>query len=156
GVALQAGTTYRLTWNSGEMRDGGDITISVSGVSDIAGNAIDAAHNSATDVGAAIGIAPQVQSVAVHSGSEVDVTFDELMDASALVAANYALSGTGQGTLAIHPDTVSVPSGSTYRLSWTNGEMFNGGDVTVTVAGAADLAGNEIDVAHNSGTDASG
>ena len=30
-VALQSGNTYRLTWNSGEMRSGGDITITPGG-----------------------------------------------------------------------------------------------------------------------------
>lgn len=39
-VALQAGTTYRLTWLAGSMQPGGTITITVAGVSDVAGNPI--------------------------------------------------------------------------------------------------------------------
>ena len=48
---------YRLFWNSGEMTDGGDIAISVSGVLDAAGNLM-GTPLSGTDVGGGIGIAP--------------------------------------------------------------------------------------------------
>ena len=39
-VALQAETTYGLTWLAGNMQPGGTITITVAGVSDVAGNPI--------------------------------------------------------------------------------------------------------------------
>ncbi|MFC1505138.1 FG-GAP-like repeat-containing protein, partial [Thermodesulfobacteriota bacterium] len=51
------GNTYRLTWNSGEMQEGGDVTITATGVQDASGRAI-GAPNSGTDTGGGIGIAP--------------------------------------------------------------------------------------------------
>ena len=80
------------------------------------------------------------------------VTFSEAMGSGATTASNYTLSGTGKGTLAAHPSTVALDSGSTYLLTWATGEMLNGGDITVTVANAADVAGNSIG-SPNSATD---
>jgi len=62
-VALQAGSTYRLTWASGEMKNGGDITITVSNAKDTAGNTI-GAPNSRTHTGGAIGTAPTLSGLA--------------------------------------------------------------------------------------------
>ena len=98
-------------------------------------------------------IAPQVVSVAVAGPREVDITFNEAMGAGVVTPANYALSGSGRGSLAASPDGVALSAGNTYRLSWLAGEMFNGGDITVTAANAQDAAGNPVG-APASGTDA--
>ena len=100
-------------------------------------------------------IAPYVGNVAVSGPRTVDVTFSEAMGAGIDERLNYAVSGSGKGTLALHPDAVAWVAGNTYRLTWSNGEMFNGGDITITVAGAQDPAGNVVG-APNSGTDNSG
>ena len=42
--------------------------------------------------------------------------------------------GTGRGTLAPTPNSVSTGGPNTYRLAWTSGDMINGGDVTITVS----------------------
>ncbi len=149
-VALVAGNTYVLTWSSGEMFNGGNITITVANVPDLAGNPI-GAPNSGTHTGGAIGTAPTVSSVAVQTGLTVNIVFSESMGTGVTTAANYTVSGTGKGTLANNPNSVVLVAGSTYRLTWTTGEMYNGGNITITVANVQDLAANVIG-APNSGT----
>ena len=153
-VTDQGGNLYRLTWLSGEMFNGGDITITVAGTaSDLALNLVDPVFNFGTHSGGAIGVAPQVVSVAVVDGSNVDVTFNEPMEAiSATTASNYTVSGSGIGTFAANPDSVAPSGPNTYRLTWSTGEMFNGGNITVTVANATDSALNVIDPGFNFGT----
>lgn len=98
---------------------------------------------------------PSVASVEVQSGSAVDVTFSEAIAAGATNAASYTISGSGKGTLGAHPASVALVSGNTYRLSWTSGEMVLGGDITITVSGVQDDAGNGTGTP-NSGTHAGG
>lgn len=149
-VALVSGNTYRLTWTTGEMRNGGDITVTVANVLDSTGAAI-GSPNTATHAGGGIGISPAVSGVQVQTASTIDVTFSEPMGTGATLAANYTVSGTGKGTLTDNPAEVALLSGSTYRLTWTSGEMVGGGDITVAVTLAQDLAGNTI-TKPNSGT----
>ncbi len=154
-VALISGATYRLTWTSGEMKDGGDITITVSNAQDLAGNVM-GTPNAGTHVGGGIGTLPTVTAVVVQSGLTVDVTFSEAMGTGVATATNYTLSGTGKGSLANKPNTAALVSGSTYRLTWTSGEMKNGGDITITVAAMVkDQAGNPMGTP-NSGTHTGG
>jgi hypothetical protein len=100
--------------------------------------------NNATHAGGAIGIVPTVTSVQVQNASTVDITFSEAMGTGATLAGNYIVSGTGKGTLTDNPAGVAAVSGSTYRLTWTTGQMVAGGDVTVAVTIAQDLAGNTL------------
>ena len=97
-------------------------------------------------------VAPTVSTVAVHNGLSVDITFSKAMGTGVTTASNYTVSGSGIGTLASHPNSVALVSGNQYRLTWTSGEMFNGGNITITVANAQDLAGNSIG-SPNSSTD---
>ncbi|MGI8905184.1 MAG: kelch repeat-containing protein [Candidatus Sumerlaeaceae bacterium] len=76
--------------------------------------------------------APVISSIAFNSPSTLDVTYNEAMPGSALLASNYTLSGPEMGTLAAQPDSVTWISGNTYRLTWNTGS--NTGDhVTITV-----------------------
>ena len=97
-------------------------------------------------------VAPQVSTVAVVTGLTVDITFDSAMGSGVTTATNYIVSGTGKGSLSSNPNSVALVSGNQYVLTWTSGEMFNGGNITITVASAQDLAGNVIDGAHNVAT----
>ena len=99
--------------------------------------------------------APTVSSVAVQTGLTVDVTFSEAMGTGVTTASNYTVSGAGKGTLANNPNSVALVSGNTYRLTWSTGEMLNGGNITITVANAQDAAGNTIG-SPNSGTHTGG
>ncbi len=99
--------------------------------------------------------APNVVAVAYHGVRTIEVTFSEAMGLSARTASNYTLSGSGRGSLAANPSLVTKVSGTVYRLTWTAGKMLNGGDLTVTVGGAKDLAGNAVGAA-NAATHASG
>jgi|GEM_PF-488332 len=98
---------------------------------------------------------PTVSSVAVQTGLTVNVVFSEPMGTGVTTASNYTVSGTGKGTLANNPNTAALVSGNTYVLTWSSGEMFNGGDITITVANAQDLAGNAVG-SPNSGTHTGG
>ncbi|HPO15278.1 MAG TPA: Ig-like domain-containing protein [Candidatus Hydrogenedentes bacterium] len=153
-AVLSSGNTYRLSWSSGEMVNGANVTITVDpAVKDAAGNGMGSVNYG---TGTGIGVLPAVQAVSVADDLHVDVTFSEAMGSSALTASNYTLSGTGRGTLSAAPSSVAVGAGNTYRLAWSTGEMRDGGDITVTVGvGALDVAGNPVGTP-NSGTDAGG
>jgi len=97
-------------------------------------------------------VAPQVSTVAVATGLTVDITFDSAMGSGVTTATNYIVSGTGKGSLSNNPNSAALVSGNQYVLTWTSGEMFNGGNITITVANAQDLAGNVIDGAYNAAT----
>jgi len=153
-VALVSGNKYRLTWTSGEMKNGGAITITVANAQDLAGNTM-GAPNSGTDATGAIGVAPTVSTVAVQTALTVNITFSEAMGTGVTTASNYTVSGSGKGTLASNPNTAVLSSGNTYTLTWSSGEMFNGGNIIITVANAQDLAGNPIGFP-NSGTHTGG
>jgi uncharacterized cupredoxin-like copper-binding protein len=150
-VVLQAGNTYRLTWIAGEMVNLGDITITVAAVVENAIFEAMGVPDSGTDVGGAIGTAPTVTGVSVVNSTTVDVTFSEPMGAGVVTAANYTISGTGQGSLANNPNIVALQAGTTYRLTWAAGSMQQGGTVTITVNNVSDVAGNAIG-APNSGS----
>lgn len=98
-------------------------------------------------------VAPSLSGLAVNTELTIDATFDEQMGAGVLSPASYALSGSGQGTLAANPNSVMqiarrgaerFGAPSAYRLTWLAGDMVNGGDITITATGANDSAGNPI------------
>src|SRR5690606_8625628 len=75
--------------------------------------------------------------------------FSETLDPESLVVSNFVLTGSGRGTLAANPDTVSfAPTKSavpvTYSLAWSTGSQTMGDDITVTVTGVQDIHGNTI------------
>ncbi|MGC8739302.1 MAG: PA14 domain-containing protein, partial [Candidatus Hydrogenedens sp.] len=92
---------------------------------------------------------PTVSSVQVVAARWVQVTFSEAMGSGVTTTTNYSISGTGKGTLSTNPNSVQYVSGNTYRLIWTSGEMKQGGDVTITVSGVRDVAGNLIGTPNN-------
>jgi large repetitive protein len=89
---------------------------------------------------------PFLLSVTVLDGHTVLATFSKNMGADALVPANYALSGSGQGTLTAVPEDVVQVDGANYRLIWScPALMRRGGNITITVAGIVkDYAGNSM------------
>lgn len=94
-----------------------------------------------------------VSSVTVKTGLTVEVAFSAAMGTGAETAANYSVAGTGRGSLAANPDSVALKAGSTYTLTWTSGEMRNGGDITIAVDHALDAHGLSLGTP-NSATDA--
>jgi hypothetical protein len=99
-----------------------------------------------------------VTGVAVQDGHTVRVTFSRDMGLGVDVAANYTLSGSGAGTLAANPDSVTVVSTTEYDLVWSCPSLMTaGGDITITVDGAVeDIASNVMLPGSESGTDAGG
>ena len=90
---------------------------------------------------------PVVHSVQVVSGLEVDVRFSQAMGLGVTTPSNYAVSGSGKGTLSDNPATVTHQGGSTYRLYWPSDsgqEMVEGGDITITVSGVFSAGGDPL------------
>lgn len=100
-------------------------------------------------------IPPTVTGIACTSPTGVDVTFSEAVNGTALSApASYSVSGTGRGTLAATPNSVSGGP-ATYSLSWSSGRQVFGQPLTVIVNGTIqDAVGNPltIDGTSNTGT----
>jgi len=138
---LGSGTAYTFDLQPNAQ---GTVSVSVGAAtfSDAAGNTNTAASNSISFTHDSV--APGVQQVQVQTGLAVDVFFNEAIASGATTAANYTLSGTGKGTLAATPNSVTLVSGNRYRLTWSSGEMKIGGDITITVAGPQDAAANAV------------
>lgn len=94
-------------------------------------------------VGAEFGIdsvtvktAPWVKAAAVVSATQLDITFNEPLREGAHDCANYRVWGSARGTAALHPDSVTLLTGSTYRLEWETGDLQPAGTVRVTLGTA--------------------
>lgn len=144
-VSAEDPASRMLFWSAGNMKTGGDVTISVSGILDAEGNALKA-PTTATSAGGGLGRAPEVVHATVASAAPVaiDITFSLPMSDSALVAENYTVSGDGKGSLGEHPDLVTRNGDLSFRISWVSGEMRRYNSVLITVSGAEDLAGNAV------------
>ncbi len=138
-VALVAGDTYRLTWNSGEMLTSGSLTVTAANATDSAGNIVSSSKTLTTG---GLGVAPIINSVAVQTYNTVNVTFSEAMGTGVLTATNYTVSGTGKNTLTANPASVTSVGGNSYRLTWTSGIMIDGGNITIAAKNAMDSIGN--------------
>ncbi|MFC1493813.1 FG-GAP-like repeat-containing protein, partial [Thermodesulfobacteriota bacterium] len=106
---LYVGNTYRLTWNTGEMKDGGNITITASGVNDAAGNTI-GSPSSGTDVGGGIGIQPVTDvdngEGTYQSSVEVTLTCSDT-GGSGCSTTYYSLDGSDPTVVYSGPVTIS-------------------------------------------------
>ena len=154
-VAIVSGNTYRLTWTSGEMVCGGNITITVnSAVEDTAGATM-LTPNSGTDTGGALCDRPDVTSINRQTPAAQDtnaasvtwrVVFDESISAGTVGSADFTLvdvgstitgesiSGTAQVNATTWDVTANTGSGDgTLRL-----------DVIGATASINDAAGNDI------------
>lgn len=115
----------------------------------LSAHAVTGSGDSAT--GALETVKPTLTGITVPTSSSVQATFSEPMRAPGVgTPGNYAVSGTGAGTLAANPDVVS--GSGPYTLTWSTGEMLDGAPVTLTVTGVQDAVGNPIDPNANSAT----
>jgi hypothetical protein len=130
-VVAQGGNTYRLTWASGEMLNGGNVRITVTGAQDVAGNAMGSPNN-ATDTGGGIGVAPSV----ICPGS-ASVTMDPGI-CTGTVPNVIAGLGTGDVNDNITSDANLLASLQQTPVAGTPG-VGDGQVITVTVT---DDAGN--------------
>jgi hypothetical protein len=88
-------------------------TTDAAGNGNVASNTISTTYNTTP---------PTVTAVTVVNGLHVDVTFSKVMvgGAGVTTVANYAVSGTGKGTLATHPASIALVSdgnNNKYRLT---------------------------------------
>lgn len=134
-------TTVDITI-SGEMRTGiSNYTVTVSNVTDLAGNTVDPLYNS--DQFNGVGVAPQMLSAVASNPLTVEIIFDEPMNVVQLETfTNYTFDNGLVSSAAI-----KIGGGPTYTtVDVTVSEMSDGVNYTVT-GGAAliDLVGNTID-----------
>jgi len=93
-------------------------------------------------------VSPRLAAVTAGPAS-LSAAFSEPMLAPGVITMqNYAISGQGTGSLAVHPTGVSDPA--PYLLTWSTGEMRHGATITLTASGVQDVAGNPIDPAFSS------
>jgi hypothetical protein len=93
---------------------------------------------------------PKVTGLVASSANELIISFSEPVNAAALNASNYTLSGPGQGSSGANPLTVVSAGPNSYSLTFS-GAMVNGSDVTVTVGGPVqDLFGYNLSAMANS------
>ena len=157
-VTIIDNTHVRLNWNSGEMKNGGDVTITVNNVFDAQENPI-GSPNSATHPGSGVGgFPPQLVSIEIKGPRLIHVIFSENMketgNESALNPANYQWwIGSPPGNLpSLVEKVVGFPP--TYAISWTTGVgISEGQEVTVQVGSVQDLAGNPINPLYNTAKD---
>ncbi|MCX5757586.1 MAG: fibronectin type III domain-containing protein, partial [Candidatus Hydrogenedentes bacterium] len=116
-TALVSGVSYSdtapLSGDSTYMVRAVRLETSASGTYYNASQGIFVPYSATSDI-----VAPTVSTVAVQTSLTIDVTFSEAMGAGVTTAANYVVSGTGQGTLAANPTSVALVSGNKYRLTW--------------------------------------
>jgi hypothetical protein len=90
-VANTSGNTYRLTWNSGEMLNGGAIIITVANAQDTAGNVVNGATCTATG-----GTITKVGDYCIHTFTNVG-TSTFTVPSGSLNADVLVVAGGGQG-----------------------------------------------------------
>lgn len=83
---------------------------------------------------------PNIIAVNINSNQEIQITFDEIMDASSLSGATYILNN-GLTVSSITPDAPGLRSATLSLAS----PMVSGTIYTLTITGATDCAGNSID-----------
>lgn len=147
-----------LNWSSGEMKNGGDVTITVSGVFDAQGNPLGQPDSGTHFAGGMGGVPPMLASIEVVGPRQINVVFSEPVretgTESALNPANYHWwIDTPPGNSPTNVEKLSqFPP--TYTISWTTGSgISEGQEVTVRVNNVQDLAGNVIDLLHNTASD---
>ncbi|MHC4259238.1 MAG: S8 family serine peptidase [Planctomycetota bacterium] len=148
-VWLQGGTTYRLTWYSGDMIGGGDITITVDNVYDPAGNLI-GIPNSGTHVGAGIPEVPTVIYFNPPDGSRITTSW-----ATIIVAFSEEVVGVDGSDMVLSGPAAAGAYVSSAAPSWQveNAWVFYFADLaegTLNISLAPDagdiedLAGNDL------------
>jgi hypothetical protein len=138
-VALVSGSTYRLTWISGEMQNGGNITIAVTTVQDSVGNVVGSPNSGIHTVGA-IGVAPTLSPVHIASNN-ADTTKAVTGD---IVTVTFTSSESiTTPTVTIAGGAATVTGGPT---NWSATRTVLAGDanglVTFSISVFSDLAGN--------------
>ncbi|MFC1839598.1 FG-GAP-like repeat-containing protein [Thermodesulfobacteriota bacterium] len=108
-VEFYVSNTYRLTWNSGEMKDGEDITVTALGIQDAAGNPV-GSPSSGTDTGGGIGTPPVTDidngEGTYQSSVEVTLTCSDT-GGSGCSATYYSLDGTDPSLVYSAPITIN-------------------------------------------------
>ncbi len=139
-VTPVTGSKYLLTWDSGETTQtpGDTVTLTVTGVRDLAGNLINAAEGNNTKWDYVLTSPPMVQPVlTVPTDHSIAVTFSHVMsdvpgepsrisNPANFTLSNHFFGSHGMGTLTATPDSVvqDTVNPATYLLTWNTGEMF--------------------------------
>ncbi len=137
-VVDQGSNVYELTFSG--LVNNGNITVTLSNISDTAGNPL--AGNTISYTGTT---SEPTQSATPASGgilnslATIDITYSKQVS-GADVPANYSISGTGAGSLGISSSVLLA--GTTYRLTLSG--TPSDGAVTITINNVEDLVGNPL------------
>lgn len=140
GAAQYSSNDMTVTLIPDDLPDGGTISVEVSGVTDLFGNApVSALSDSAVASGDSV--VPSIESMVVNSGFDstrmtVDVLFSEPVPMD-LPSSNLNWSSSGSGSI----DAVDVIAADHVRLTLSSAVQPT--DVLTLTAGLTDYAGNE-------------
>lgn len=144
---------YLLTWNSGEMTNGGNLTVTVSGVTDSSGQPV-GSPTSGSCTGCATGTAPTISSIVsqnpgLTNASSIDylVTFSESVQGVA--GSNFFLTTTNTAS-----GTISAPTGTGSARTVSITGITGTGTIRLDLnspSGISDLAGNALVTTLNGG-----
>ncbi len=136
-AAAYTASTNTVALTTATMDESTTYTVTVSNVSDLAGNPVATGSNDSASW-ATPGVPPRVTGATMIDWTHVNVDFDEpVQAASAEVPANYSVTGG----LTVVSATLA-PGGATARLETVM--MAEDAAYTVTVSGVRDLPGNLI------------
>lgn len=112
-AASSGGNAYTLTWSSGEMLGGGDVTVTVAGVQDLVGNPVSLAANTASAASVFDAPVPGTASPpATAAAAPIVVPFGGATDASSGIAFVELWSRFGDGSTPWTHTGLSVSSAS--------------------------------------------
>ncbi len=144
-VGIVDSKTHKLHWNTGEMKTGGDLNIIARGLESEEHRYPLLQPSTFSLPGAAIGTPPQFAAFTVKNSQNILLYFTEPMIGSTLTTNKISISGTGQGTLAAHPDRILPRDNRIYLVQWNTGSMIQGADIQLTLDNTiTDLAGNAL------------
>jgi hypothetical protein len=149
-VALVSGSTYRISGLAGLTAAAGayQLTLTGTSVQDTLGTAgtgsasdtwtVDTTAPTVIDV---INVSPDPRNTSVAS---IDVLLSESINLATLTAADFTLTRDGGANLLTGSESVTLVSGTTYRLSGLASLTAGDGDyvLTLTMTGVQDPAGN--------------
>ncbi len=149
-IAFVSGTTYRINGLAGLTATDGSyvLTVNGAGIQDSAGNAV---ANTGTETWSVDATGPTVQSITNVSPDPratpvpfLDVTLSEAINLATFDFNDVTLTRNGGPNLITNAVTVTLVSGTTYRIADLTGLTGSDGvyELTVTGAGIQDPVGN--------------
>lgn len=87
---------------------------------------------------------PWVKSLTRVDDTHLEIVFNEPIRTGAHETQNYMVWGQGRGTVALHPDAVTLVSNATYRLGWESGLLGETAKLRLSVSDLQDRYLNPV------------